>query len=74
MIVITAGEIVGFGLFAIFLIWFLIVSLKESIAQARCKHDEGVNETRACDAICRKCLKNLGFIGSPENTERRKKC
>lgn len=24
----------------------------------------GVNETQACDAICRKCGKNLGFIGS----------
>jgi hypothetical protein len=31
--------------------------------QASCKHDGGVNETNACDAICKQCSKNLGFIG-----------
>ena len=29
-----------------------------------CKHDGGVSETNACEAICRKCGKNLGFIGN----------
>ncbi len=28
-----------------------------------CEHPE-VNETRACEAICRRCGKNLGFIGT----------
>ena len=32
--------------------------------QWRCKHDGGVGETMACDAICRQCGKNLGFIGT----------
>lgn len=32
--------------------------------QTKCKHDQGVEETRACDAVCRKCGKNLGFIGA----------
>ncbi len=32
--------------------------------QRRCLHNEGVTETSACDAICRKCRKNLGFIGT----------
>jgi len=33
------------------------------IKQLRCKHEE-YRETPACDAICKKCGKNLGFIGS----------
>ena len=42
--------------------------------QTRCKHDHGVNETQACDAICRGCGKNLGFIGSwQEKKEKQKK-
>lgn len=32
--------------------------------QWNCKHDGNVNETRACEAICRQCGKNLGFIGA----------
>lgn len=32
------------------------------IKQAVCRHEQGVNETNACDAICRNCGKNLGFI------------
>jgi hypothetical protein len=42
---------------------FLIV-LPSIIQQARCKHDKGVRETSACDAICKECGKNLGFIGT----------
>lgn len=43
---------------------WILVSLAKWWRQARCKHDGGVNETQACDAICRKCGKNLGFIGN----------
>lgn len=43
---------------------WVLVSIAEWLQQSRCKHDGGVNETQACDAICRKCGKNLGFIGS----------
>jgi hypothetical protein len=39
-------------------------AISTSMRQSSCKHDGGMNETRACDAICRKCGKNLGFIGS----------
>jgi hypothetical protein len=35
--------------------------------QRKCKHDGRINETQACDAICAKCGKNLGFIGSLRN-------
>lgn len=41
-----------------------IVSAVTWWQQMRCKHDGQVNETRACEAICRKCGKNLGFIGN----------
>lgn len=34
------------------------------LKQIRCKHDGKVDETSACEAICRKCGKNLGFIGN----------
>lgn len=34
------------------------------VKRVRCKHDSGVRETMSCDAICRSCGKNLGFIGT----------
>lgn len=40
-----------------------VVGMSVWLRQSRCKHDGGVNETQACDAICKKCGKNLGFIG-----------
>lgn len=46
------------------LVVLLLVSLPTMIRQARCKHDHAVRETSACDAICDKCGKNLGFIGT----------
>lgn len=67
MFVITASEVIGFIFFAILFIWYAIVLIKEAIVQARCKHDEGVRETMACEAICRRCSKNLGFIGNWRN-------
>ena len=47
------------------LVAFLAIAFWASnkIKQRMCKHDRGVNETRSCDAVCRKCGKNLGFIG-----------
>lgn len=48
---------VGLGL----LVW-LAVAIPEIVRQALCKHDGGVNETSACQAVCRKCGKELGFI------------
>lgn len=46
---------------------WVLISLADRWKQLQCKHDGGVNETRACDAICRKCGKNLGFIGNWRN-------
>lgn len=47
------------------------LNLKELFKQWRCKHTAGVSETMSCDAICKECGKNLGFIGTDENKIRR---
>lgn len=60
----TIGDILGvaFGLLAFGS--FVGVTALEWAKQWHCKHDGEVNETSACDAVCRKCGKNLGFIGT----------
>lgn len=62
--VITIGDVVGLTLSAIVLSIVVIVMTIRGIKQALCKHDGTVGETQACDAICHKCGKNLGFIGT----------
>jgi hypothetical protein len=64
---ISIVDVIGF-LFGIVLLApaiFIYTSyyIKLHNKQASCKHDGGVNETNACDAICKQCSKNLGFIG-----------
>ena len=39
--------------------WFI----KDSYKQGKCEHKD-YRETMACDAVCRDCGKNLGFIGT----------
>jgi hypothetical protein len=56
--------VVVMGLVGLLYLWVMVPLWWE---QVRCKHDEGVTENQACDAFCRKCGKNLGFIGSLEN-------
>lgn len=63
-ITISLSEAVAFGFAIIIMFVYGFVALMTWIKQARCKHDGGVNETSACHAICRKCLKDLGFIGT----------
>jgi hypothetical protein len=41
----------------------IYISVKQAIKEARCDHKE-YYETRSCDAICKNCGKNLGFIGT----------
>jgi hypothetical protein len=41
----------------------LVVYFKEWRGQERCRHEQGVRETQSCDAICKQCGENLGFIG-----------
>jgi hypothetical protein len=58
------GELIGVGLFLLALAFFGFLWLSTAMREWRCKHDGGVSETMACDAICVKCGKNLGFIGA----------
>lgn len=60
----TINDIITAGLVVAAVGFYAAGAAIELFTQWRCKHDEGVRETRACDAICRKCGKNLGFIGS----------
>ena len=55
----------------IMLVIYVPLVYSAHIRQKKCSHDGGVNETRACDAICKLCGKNLGFIGTEENKKRR---
>jgi len=64
MFIWTISDAVTAVIFAVFLIVALYVGIATWIRQTRCKHSGGVNETQACDAICRECGKNLGFIGT----------
>lgn len=63
LFVLTLSDVIGLFVVALLFIAWLVVSVIGAIAQSRCKHDGGVGETSACDAICNKCGKNLGFIG-----------
>lgn len=65
--VVTFGDVVAVVVVCIGLLVAAIATARSWMRQSRCKHDGGVNETQACDAICRKCGKNLGFIGSIKN-------
>lgn len=59
-----AKHLLDFALLLLIVVAAMVVMLPTVRRQARCKHDGDVNETSACDAICRKCGKNLGFIGT----------
>ena len=61
---ITIGEVLGLIVFAVSVAVLAFLYIKQVRAQSRCPHDGGVNETIGCDAICKKCGKNLGFIGT----------
>jgi hypothetical protein len=64
MFIFTIGDVIGFGVFAVFLSLAIVVWISKLISQWKCKHGSGVHETRACNALCNKCGKDLGFIGT----------
>lgn len=59
----TVGDVVAALLMACFFVVALIVFIVKTTRQTLCKHP-AVYETSACDAICKMCGKNLGFIGT----------
>ena len=61
--VITLSDVFGLTALAVFLLVVGCFYIKDVWKKLRCKHDGEVTETRACNAICKKCGKNLGFIG-----------
>jgi len=69
---IVVVEALSLFLFIFILIAYVIMNLTTHIQQSRCQHDGGVNETRSCNAICKLCGKDLGFIGTEENKIRRR--
>lgn len=69
MLIITFIEIL---LVIVLLLVYGLLAFSDYITQKMCEHDEGVRETRSCDAICVKCRKNLGFIGKEENKKRKR--
>lgn len=64
MFIWTISDAIGVALFVLFTLAAALVYLHILWQQWRCKHEHGVNETSACDAICKSCGKNLGFIGA----------
>lgn len=63
MFVYTIGDVFGIICLAVVLLTVLVSAVSKYIKQSMCKH-EHYFETMACDAVCRDCGKNLGFIGN----------
>jgi hypothetical protein len=64
MFIWTISDVIGVVFWAIVIVCLAIHFLRLAWKHGHCKHDGGVTETRACDAICNKCGANLGFIGN----------
>lgn len=71
MFIWTISDALTAVLVAFVLIVALALFIRQSMVQWFCKHDHGVVESRACDAICVWCGKNLGFIGAWRQKQRR---
>jgi len=64
MFIWTISDAIGLVVTVLLFLIAGLIWLESSIMQWRCKHDGNVSETSACAAICGKCGKNLGFIGT----------
>lgn len=63
MFIYTIGDILTVLAIVLAIASSIIIGVIQWHRESRCKHDGGYNETQKCDAICRQCGKNLGFIG-----------
>jgi hypothetical protein len=64
MFIFTIGDIIGLAFLAVFVLWAIFIGISRAFSEWQCKHDGGVYETMACHAQCKKCGKDLGFIGT----------
>ena len=64
MFIWTIGDAVQIIIIVLMVLCGAAYGLKRGIEKAICGHDGGISETSACEAICRKCGANLGFIGT----------
>lgn len=64
MFIFTVGDIAAVVIILLIMLYGIFSVIAKSWKEWHCEHNEGVTETSACDAICRKCNKNLGFIGT----------
>ena len=71
MLVITLSEVFSLVLLGLVLLFVAGSAIKESIIQSRCQHED-VRENMACHAICWKCNKDLGFIGTWRKKQKEK--
>jgi hypothetical protein len=60
---ITLGEFIFFGVLALMTVIWFIKGVRRFFKQTFCFH-KNYHETSACDAVCNRCGKNLGFIGT----------
>ena len=68
--VVTVWDVLQIAVVVLVLLAAAAIMLPQWFRQWRCKHDGGVRETMACDAICDKCSANLGFIGTWREKQR----
>ena len=63
MFIFTVETVLTFTVIIIFIVITAISSIKKYFKQRGCDHSD-YWETMSCDAVCRVCGKNLGFIGT----------
>ena len=63
MFIWTISDVIGVAVAIVVMTVIGFIAVARWLTEAFCKHDGGVTETRQCHAICRKCGKDLGFIG-----------
>ena len=71
-LLVPLGDLLSLALLAVVLALLTAGAAATAWRRARCPHDRGVNETQSCSAVCRRCGKDLGFIGSWRDREARR--
>ena len=70
-IFINAVDLLWLGLLGLVVLFFSAERILRWLQQRRCDHEKYF-ETMACEAVCTKCGKNLGFIGTVREERARK--